>query len=183
MAKKPKVAAKVKGPKKPKIRPDKKPKLVGKRQPPKKPEQIAILKKVKRKTEKPDMSNNALNVTVACPIGMVDEGNQFALTVGYTEADVNTFGEHNRMTIGGNDYYVANLNARATFMYAPHADLTDDAKEKGADLTKANAAQAALVVWGGDGEIPAPAPDAITVIVQPIYPGAGSAAIAMMEAA
>ena len=127
-------------------------------------------------------NNNALTVLVACPVAMVDEGNQFALTVGLTAADVETFGKMTT-TIGGEDYYIASLSARATFMYAPFADLTDDAKDKGADLTKVELAQNALVVWGGDGDVPAPVADKITVIVQPLYAGAGKVALEMLRAA
>ncbi len=68
-------------------------------------------------------------------------------------------------------------------MYAPFADLTDDARDKGADLTKVELAQNALVVWGGDGDIPAPAPNKITVIVQPLYAVAGMVALEMLKTA
>ncbi len=189
MAKKP-IAAKpvkkpelVKKPKPVKIKPGKKPKLAGKPKPQRKPEHAKILKAVKRTSEKPDMANNnSLNVTVVCPVTMMDAGNQFALTVGLTPADVDTFGKVIK-TFGGVDYAVANLSTRATFMYVPYADLTDDAAEKGADLALAEKAQDALVVWGGDGDIPAPTPTTLTVIVQPMYRGAGKAALAMLEAA
>ena len=192
MARKPKATAKATparptGPKKPKIKAKHRAraKIAPARRTAKNPKQAALIKATPRTARKPDMANpNKITVTVACPVGMVDAGNQFALTVGLTEADVDTFGDHSRETIGGNDYYLASLNARASFMHVPYADLSDAATDKGATLAQAETAQDALVIWEeGDGDVPAPAPDKLTVIVQAIYAGAGQAALDMFKAA
>jgi hypothetical protein len=166
-----------------KVKPGKKPKLAGKPETSKKPAQVAIVKKIKRTTERPDMSNNnAINVLVACPVGMGDEGNQFALTVGLTSADDQTFRDVVE-TIGGEDYYIASLSARATFMHIPYADLADAAKEKESNLAMSEVAQDALVIWAGDGDVPAPTPATLTCIVQPLYADAGQIGLEMLKAA
>jgi len=181
-AKAPKPEKPKKPPKKIKVKQGKRPKLAKAPKPPKRKKHVAILKTVKRSMEAP-MNNNALNVTVACPVGMVNEGNQFALTVGLTPADIETFGEHSRHTINGEDYYIANTHARLTFMYAEFADLSEDATEKGADLALAEAAQNALDVWAGDGDVPAVSPTTLVTIVQPIHRDAGKVAMGLLGAA
>lgn len=121
-------------------------------------------------------NRTTLNVTIACPVAMIDDANQLALTIGLSPADVETFGKVIR-TFNGQDYAITNLRARRSFLYMPQVDLSAKATEKGADPVAVETMRALLQVWAGDGPPPSADPDGLVVIVQPIEPGAGQRAL------
>ena len=125
---------------------------------------------------------NTLNLTIACPLAMIDAANQLALTIGLSPADVQTFGRVVK-TIGGQSYAIANLRARPSFVYVPHVDLSAKATEKGADPVAVEDMRALLVVWAGDGPPPQADPAKMVVIVQPIERGAGQRALGWLMGA
>lgn len=127
-------------------------------------------------------NNNKLNVTIACPVGLIDKANQLALTIGLSPADVRTFRADNLRTIDGHDYSIVNLPARASFIYVPLVDLSAKAVEREADPVIVEEVRALLQIWDGTGTPPQANPAALVVIVQPIERGAGKRAVGWLSA-
>ena len=120
-------------------------------------------------------NTNVLNVTIACPLHLMEAANQLSLCIGLTEADVDTFGK----TIMG-DYAVANLRASYAFLGANDYDLAPLAAFKGADLALAQQAQDVLIVWDTTEPPLQPSPDHIAVIVLPAGKDAGKQALSIL---
>lgn len=120
-------------------------------------------------------------VTVACPEAMIDNGNHLAMVIGFGPTDAQTYDKLNRQDADGNLYSAVSFDAIAEWLAAAQTTLTRpswDAETQIIDMDKANAAQAAMVIWQyTDDETPPQAdPDQITVIIGP----KARAAIAMM---
>lgn len=125
-------------------------------------------------------NKNKLNITIACPIDLIGQANQLALAIGLTSEDVDTFGSY-ITEINGHEYSIANLRARASFVFIPQMDLTEMSIEKGADPVVVTEMQQLLDVWDGEGPPPVADPNKLVVIVQGKSPKAGIKALGMLR--
>ncbi len=89
----------------------------------------------------------SIRITIACPEGMVSDANQFALCVGNTPADVQTFGAATWEDGSGERYALASLLAGEVFPQTAAAVLQAPAHSPDADVAGAARAQAALQIW------------------------------------
>jgi hypothetical protein len=129
-------------------------------------------------------SSYTLRVTVACPEAMIANGNQFALAIGENINDDRTFGPARYEDASGNLYSVASTVAVEHFpaiagmsladLVASRSWLNDEEGNSLVDLSAAQAAQAALVVWapstdeeGNQTLGPTANPTSLTAVVHP----------------
>ena len=108
--------------------------------------------------------NDDLHVTVFVPKPLADAANQLSLVIGYSQADVQTFGDL-EATVNGIECYAALLPARASFIYVPATDLTDKAIAKGAAPEMVEDAKSRLRVCDVRQGDPVPTLTAETVLV------------------
>ncbi|MDE9450352.1 hypothetical protein J3R80_07700 [Aliiroseovarius sp. Z3] len=88
-----------------------------------------------------------IRITIACPEGLISEANQFALCVGNTPADAQTFRSATWETESGDRYALASLLAGAQFPQVAASPLSAPAHAPDANTTEASIAQAALRIW------------------------------------
>jgi len=87
-------------------------------------------------------------VTIACPEEFINAANQYALTIGLSLADVNTFSKKRIFEDkDGNLYSVSSGMVSNNFPNKAQSDLTDLVNEKGANLSQVNTIQSKLVIW------------------------------------
>ena len=106
-------------------------------------------------------------LTVACCATMTDDANHLAMCLGQSDADAQTYANAGWQDAQGNLY------AAASFLFEsmtqdPQQSLTrpgwDSDRPYTVNMTGAARAQAALVIWDGEGPIPQAAPGQITVV-------------------
>jgi hypothetical protein len=126
-----------------------------------------------------------MRLNVSCPEAMIDDANDLAMALGEGPADASTYGAATWQDAAGNLYTVASFPNH--LLHQDPAQAIDrpawDVEPYGINMTGAQRAQAALVIWTGPGDdpgnpipIPHASPDAITVVAG----GNGQAALAAM---
>lgn len=108
-----------------------------------------------------------IRITIACPEGMMSEANQFALCVGNSPADAQTFGSATWEDGTGERYALASLLAGAQFPQVAGAPLQAPAYTPDADIAEAGIAQAALRIWSpmSQGSFPEIGPDRLVAVI------------------
>lgn len=108
------------------------------------------------------MTDFVLRVTIICPEQMRDDANNLAAVLGFSAADLNTFGAPDYQDAMGNLYSVASTLARATFpsnatsaLVRPAWDASDEAVTYAVNMAGANRAQRALVIYNPEAPVPA----------------------------
>jgi ornithine carbamoyltransferase len=122
-----------------------------------------------------------MRITVACPAGLVDDANSFAMVMAEGPADAQTYGEPGWQDAQGNLYSAASFVTSDEWVAAAQSALTRpswDVQPYTVNMTGAERAQAAVVFWHPDmgGSAPQAAPDALTAIAH----DDGPEALAMM---
>ncbi|WP_371170285.1 hypothetical protein [Aliiroseovarius sp. 2305UL8-7] len=97
-----------------------------------------------------------LRITIACPESRIADANQFALCLGYSSADVQTFQGAMWEDADGARYALASLLASAHFPQVATSELLAPTHAPNADIASATRAQMALEVW--TPEMPGPFP-------------------------
>jgi hypothetical protein len=87
-----------------------------------------------------------IRVTIACPEAKIADANQLASVLGFSAADVGTFGEPVWQDAAGNRYAVASTLAKPTFVTDAVSALVDP--PWGADMAAASRAQALISIGG-----------------------------------
>ena len=109
-----------------------------------------------------------MRITVACPEALRDDANDLAMVLAFSEADANTYGALNWQDADGNLYAAASFIARPEWIMGAQSPLVRpewDAEPYTISMAAANRAQAALVFWAGDGDVPQAAPDKLTAVI------------------
>jgi len=117
-------------------------------------------------------------VTIVCPEAMTADANQFALVLGESPADDQTFGAPRYEDASGNLYAVSSTVATDAFEGRATTTLEAPAHSPEADLTAAGRAQAALYIYGVHGTDGA-ATGRLWALVEP---APGDAKAALVEA-
>lgn len=92
-----------------------------------------------------------IRVTIAVPEAHISDANQLSLCIGYSAADVRTFGDAAWEDASGNRYAVASTLAEEAFAVDAIGDLAEP--PWGADMDAAQAAQSLLAVWVLDAPV------------------------------
>ncbi|WP_112312323.1 hypothetical protein [Pseudogemmobacter bohemicus] len=87
-----------------------------------------------------------IRITIACPAALIQDANQLARVIGYSEADDQTYGAAIWQDAAGNRYAVASGLVSPVFPEAAVSPLT--APEWGADMAAAARAQALIRIGG-----------------------------------
>ncbi|WP_112309745.1 hypothetical protein [Pseudogemmobacter bohemicus] len=87
-----------------------------------------------------------IRITIACPAALIQDANQLARVIGYSEADDQTYGAAIWQDAAGNRYAVASGPVSPVFPEAAVSPLT--APEWGADMAAAARAQALIRIGG-----------------------------------
>ena len=108
-----------------------------------------------------------MRITAAAPKALRDDCNQLAMVLAFSEADANTYGALNWQDADGNLYAAASFVASDEWVAAASQPLQRPEwdTEELIDMEAATRAQAAMVVWLGEGddpENPVPIPQAST---------------------
>jgi len=123
------------------------------------------------------MTDYTRRVTIVCPEAMTADANQFALVIGPSPADDQTFKAATWEDASGNLYAVSSTVATDALEDKATTTLEAPAHSPEADLTAARRAQAALYIYGVNGTEGA-APDRLWALVEPA-PGNAHEAIAL----
>lgn len=107
-----------------------------------------------------------MRITAACPASLVDDANQLAMCLGQSEADGQTFGPLNWQDDTGALYSCASWEASEEWFESVSDPLVRPEWDTGEliDMDAAAAAQAALLIWSGEDDLPIAESDSITVI-------------------
>lgn len=99
-----------------------------------------------------------MRITVACPVGMADDANDFAMVMAFGPDDAMTYSPPEYQDGNGARYYAASFEARPEWVQAAQSSLSRPAWDidQIIDMNAASRAQAALVFWVPDGETPPP---------------------------
>ncbi|MCK8485390.1 hypothetical protein MUY21_15210 [Aliiroseovarius sp. S2029] len=89
----------------------------------------------------------SIRITIACPEHLMSQANQFALCVGNSPADVQTFGAATWEDGAGERYALASLLAGVRFPQLAAAPLAAPAHAPDADIAGATQAQSVLRIW------------------------------------
>jgi hypothetical protein len=107
-------------------------------------------------------------LTIAVPSAHVADANQFAMVIGYSIADGQTYGAPTWQDSAGNLYSAASLTVSSGFVQAATTALQRPAwdTEEVVDLVAASRAQALVVLWldGSDTTAPQANTNSITAI-------------------
>lgn len=106
-------------------------------------------------------------ITIACPDDLRADANQLGAVLGLGPHDAATYGVPIWQDTEGRLYSCASLDVTDDWLAAGTAPLQRpewDTDEQ-IDMAAAARAQAAIVLWAGEGEAPQADPDALTVIV------------------
>ncbi|MHA6265713.1 hypothetical protein [uncultured Aliiroseovarius sp.] len=108
-----------------------------------------------------------VRITIACPERFIADANQFALCVGNTRADANTFSAALWEDGTGGRFALASLLAAEHFAVVATSPLTPPAHAQDADMQAAGRAQKILEVWSplSPGAFPSLSADRILAIV------------------
>ncbi|MCK0126834.1 hypothetical protein MWU76_20765 [Gelidibacter sp. F2691] len=88
-----------------------------------------------------------LRITIACPERLIEDANQFALCVGSSAADAQTFSQATWETAQGERFALASLLAGDSFPVAASQPLKAPAHAPDMDLASATRAQMVLEIW------------------------------------
>ena len=105
-------------------------------------------------------------LTVACCATMTDDASHLAMCLGQSDADAQTYANAGWQDAQGNLYAAASFLSES-MTQGPTKSLTRpawDTEPYVVNMTGAARAQAALVIWDGEGPIPQAAPGQITVV-------------------
>lgn len=99
-----------------------------------------------------------MRITVACPVGMADDANDFAMVMAFGPDDALTYSPPEYQDGDGARYYAASFEARPEWVQAAQASLSRPEwdTDQIIDMDAAARAQAALVFWTADSETPPP---------------------------
>lgn len=105
-------------------------------------------------------------LTIACPAPLLDDANALAASLAFGLSDLRTFGALNWQDSKGNLYAAASFEASPKWIASAQTAFQRPAwdTKSQVNLTGANRAQAALILWMGKGPIPQVAPGVLTVI-------------------
>ena len=105
-------------------------------------------------------------ITIAVPAAHVADANNYAMALGYSTADEQTYAEPSWQDASGNLYSAASLVTSNGFVSTATSTLQRPAwdTEQYISMAAANRAQALVVVWlaGGDTDAPQANPNDIT---------------------
>jgi len=93
-----------------------------------------------------------IRITIACPETMLDDANQFALCVGNTAADIETFRTALWEDETGKRYALASLLASPVFPKLASSKLSAPEHAPDVDLNAAARAQSCLCIWTPESE-------------------------------
>ena len=105
-------------------------------------------------------------LTVACCTTMRDDASHLAMCLGQSHADAQTYVNAGWQDADGNLYAAASFLSES-MTQDPQQSLTRpewDTEPYTVNMTGAARAQAALVIWDGEGDIPQAAPGQIAVV-------------------
>lgn len=105
-------------------------------------------------------------ITVACCATLLDDGNALAMCLGQSSADAQTYANTGWQDAQGNLYAAASF-MRESMTQDPQQTLDRpewDVEPYVVNMAGAARAQAALVVWDREGDIPQAQPGQITVV-------------------
>lgn len=99
-----------------------------------------------------------MRVTIICPQAHIEDANHLAMVLGYSAADVATYGVPSWQDSHGNLYAVASLLVTDDFVSDATTTLErpDWDESKGVSMDAARRAQALVSVWGLGEDEPAP---------------------------
>ena len=99
-----------------------------------------------------------MRVTIICPQAHIEDANHLAMVLGYSAADVATYGDPSWQDGSGNLYAVASLVVPDGFVSAATTSLVrpDWDGDRLVSLVAARRAQALVSVWGLGEDEPAP---------------------------
>lgn len=99
-----------------------------------------------------------MRVTIICPQAHIEDANHLAMVLGYSAADVATYGDPSWQDGSGNLYSVASLLVSDDFVSAATTALArpDWDGDRLVSLVAARRAQALVSVWGLGEDEPAP---------------------------
>lgn len=97
-----------------------------------------------------------IRITIACPENLIADANQFALCVGNTVSDMETFGPARWEDQTGARFALASLLADDEFPSVVASPLIAPAHAPQADLVAAERAQSRLEIWSPASEGPFP---------------------------
>lgn len=100
-----------------------------------------------------------LRITIVCPESMIDDANQFALCVGNSTADVQTFQRAGWEDASGRKFALASLLSSDDFPELASSALRAPTHAPATDLVAASRAQALLTTWSPLVSSTPPAPD------------------------
>lgn len=96
----------------------------------------------------------SIRVTLICPEALIDEANHLAMVLGYSAADIDTYGEPRWQDDSGNLYTVA-----STLVFGAFVENATSALERPewdtdntVNMAAANRAQSKVSIWGLSGE-------------------------------
>lgn len=105
-------------------------------------------------------------LTVACPEALIAAANHLSVAIGESAGDFHTFQQADWEDSSGNKYAVACMRCTATlFAYAGTVLEYRDFAPETWDRELAEEAQAAVVLWLGEGAMPTALPSKITGLV------------------
>ncbi|MCK8463441.1 hypothetical protein MUY35_06215 [Aliiroseovarius sp. S1339] len=109
----------------------------------------------------------SIRITIACPENMIAEANQFALCIGSTPADAQTFGSATWEDGQGERYALASLLAGPQFAQTAAEPLRAPDHTEHADVTAAAFAQSALRIWSplSPGSFPSLSADRLIAVI------------------
>lgn len=113
-----------------------------------------------------------MRVSIAAPVGHVDDANQLSGVLGYSAADIETFGAANARDGDGSEYAFASGVVKPAFITDAQSQLV--APSFPVDMAAAARAQALVRIWAEDAPITA-APDIIAAVISEDVDGALSA--------
>lgn len=126
-------------------------------------------------------SQYVMRVTIFVPQAMIADANQFALCLGQSVADADTFGAATWEDGNGNLYAVASTLARAAFAIDAASPLAAPAFAPDADLVAAGRAQAALVIYDPAAPVQASPSRILAVIHDSASTALAAAGVSVVE--
>ena len=108
-----------------------------------------------------------MRITVACPDALRVDANNLAMVLAFGPPDELTYGALNWQDVDGNLYAAASFDAGPEFLGAAQSALVRpawDVDPYTISMAAANRAQAALVLWNGEDDVPLATSGALTAI-------------------
>jgi len=108
-----------------------------------------------------------MRITVACPDALRVDANNLAMVLAFGPPDELTYGALNWTDANGNLYAAASFEAGPEFLGAAQSALARpawDVEPYTISMAAAGRAQAALVLWNGEDDMPQAMPAALTAI-------------------